>query len=178
MSVEMDRGALLDSESVVIENGWTAESLYKRIIEISPAFLSKSVRNYLEGRLEPREQDEARASYCSIIKKEDGCIDWQETAGAIGNKIRAYNMWPVAYSSLRGRQLKIYNAEVVEAPSPIQGKQVPGQVASIDKGLGVIVRTGKGYLGITELQMENKRRMGHREFINGHKDLEGDVLGV
>ncbi len=178
MAVDMDRGALLDSENVVIEGSWTAENLYEKIVDISPPFLSRSVKNYFEGRLEPVEQDEASASYCKVIQKKDGYIDWQEAADPIRNKIRAYNLWPVAYSFLQGRQLKLYNAQIVEALSNIRGDDVPGQVVSADKGQGIIVKTGRGYLGITDLQMENRRRMDHREFMNGHKDLEGSVLGA
>jgi len=178
MAVEMDRGTMLDSENVVIESSWTAENLYEKIIEISPTFLNRSVKRFLEGRLEPIEQDEALASYCRIIHKKDGYINWQEEAHDIRNKIRAYNLWPVAYSNLQGRQLKIYNAQIVEAPPTIRGDHVPGQIISTDKGQGIIVKTGEGYLGITDLQMENKLRMDHREFLNGHKDVEGSVLGA
>lgn len=178
MAVEMDRGALLDSESIVIESSWTAENLYNRIVEISPPFLSRSVKNYLEGRLEPVEQDENLASYCKVIRKKDGYIDWQEDADHIRNIIRAYNLWPVAYSHLQGRQLKIYNAQIVKAPPNVRGNHMAGQVVSANKEQGIIVKTGRGYLGITDLQMENRRRMDHGEFINGHKDLEGSVLGA
>jgi methionyl-tRNA formyltransferase len=134
--------------------------------------------NYLAGRFKPVEQDESQASYCKVIHKKDGYIEWQEHARSIRDKIRAYNMWPVAYCYLRGRQLRIFNARVVDTPPFIPEDAVPGQVVSAEKELGIVVKTGNGYLGITDLQMENRRRMDYLEFLNGHRDLEGSVLGA
>lgn len=176
MAAEMDRGELLDSKRVPIESCWTAEDLYSTIIDISPPFLCRSVRDYLDGRLMPMPQDERHASYCLIIRKEDGLIDWHEDADRIRNRIRAYNLWPVAYTYLEGRQLKIFNAHRVEAPQGIEAGNAPGQVVSADKGQGIIVRTGTGALGITDLQIENRRRMDYREFMNGQKNLAGSIL--
>lgn len=178
MAPEMDRGALLDSKRVVIEDDWTAEDLHRRIAELSPSFLTRSLKEYLQGRLEPVEQDETLASYCGIIQKKDGCIEWQQAADLIRRKIRAYNVWPVAYSHMQGRQLRIYNAQIVELTPVFGVDSVPGQVILADKAQGIIVQTGSGYLGITDLQMENKRRMDHREFMNGHKNLKGMVFGA
>jgi methionyl-tRNA formyltransferase len=176
MAAEMDRGELLDSKRVPIENCWTAEDLYSTIIDISPPFLCRSVRDYLDGRLNSMPQDERHASYCSVINKENGLIDWHEDAERIRNKIRAYNLWPVAYTYLEGGQLKIFNAHRVEAPSGIETGDAPGQVVSADKREGIIVQTGSGYLSITDLQIENRRRMDYREFMNGQKDLAGSIL--
>ena len=121
-------------------------------------------------------QDERHASYCSVINKENGLIDWHEDAERIRNKIRAYNLWPVAYTYLEGGQLKIFNAHRVEAPPGIETGDAPGQVVSADKREGIIVQTGSGYLSITDLQIENRRRMDYREFMNGQKDLAGSIL--
>jgi methionyl-tRNA formyltransferase len=178
MAAEMDRGELLDSKRVPIENCWTAEDLYSTIIDISPPFLCRSVRDYLDGRLHSMPQNERQASYCSVINKENGLIDWQEDAERIRNKIRAYNLWPVAYTYLEGGQLKIFNAHRVETPPGIETGDAPGQVVSTDKREGIIVQTGSGYLSITDLQIENRRRMDYREFMNGQKDLAGSILRV
>lgn len=176
MAAEMDRGELLDSKRVPIENCWTAEDLYSTISDISPPFLCRSVRDYLDGRLNAIPQNERHASYCSVINKENGLIDWHEDAERIRNKIRAYNLWPVAYTYLEGGQLKIFNAHRVEAPPGIETGDAPGQVVSADKREGIIVQTGSGYLSITDLQIENRRRMDYREFMNGQKDLAGSIL--
>jgi methionyl-tRNA formyltransferase len=178
MAVEMDRGAILDAERVLIEEGWTAEQLHDRIVQIAPAFLSRSVKYYLDGKLEAVRQDEASASYCKPIRKSDGSIDWQEDAVNICRKIRAYNMWPVACSSIQGKGLKIYNAQTLPSDRDDGGELPVGQVIGTDNVQGIIVKTGKGCLGITDLQMENKRRMHHREFLNGYRNLAGVVLGT
>jgi methionyl-tRNA formyltransferase len=118
------------------------------------------------------------ASYCGVIGKEDGLVEWRDRAFAIRNKIRAYDVWPVAFTFLNGRRLKLFNACLADAPPAVHDDAVPGQVTGTDKRQGIIVKTGSGYLGITELQMENKRRMDHVEFMNGHRGMPGSVLGA
>ena len=178
MAVEMDRGAILDTERVLIEERWTAQQLHDRIVTIAPGFLSRSLKNYLDGSLEAVLQDEALASYCKPIRKNDGCIDWSEDAVSICRKIRAYNMWPVAHSSIGGRRLRIYNAHTLPPDGAYGMEQPVGQVIGTDDVQGIIVKTGNGHLGITDLQMENKRRMHHREFLNGYRNLPGTMLGA
>jgi methionyl-tRNA formyltransferase len=178
MKVEMDQGAVLAQMPVAIDDCWTARVLHRRIEEVSPSFLSRSVTGYIDGRLEPVPQDESKASYCGVIRKEDGRIEWRDQASDIRNKIRAYDVWPVAFTFLKGRRLRLYNARVTDAAPALRGDAENGQVIRADKKQGIVVKTGNGYLGITELQMENKRRMDHVEFMNGHRDLLGSILGA
>ncbi len=178
MAPGMDRGDILSSKAIAIESEWTAEDLYPEVIERAPSFLVQSVRDYLDGKLSPVPQDESRASYCSVIKKENGYINWHEEAECIRNKIRAYSLWPVAHTMFQGKQLKIFNARTLAASrgTAVSGK--PGEVVSADKREGIVVQTGSGTLSIIDLQIENKRRMNFKEFLNGHRNMRGSVLGT
>jgi methionyl-tRNA formyltransferase len=177
MAPEMDRGDILSSLAISIGNDWTAEDLYAVITERAPSFLVQSVHDYLDGKLSPVPQDESRASYCSVVKKENGTINWHEEAERIRNKIRAYNLWPVAQTTFQGKQLKIFNARTAAAPTSTAASGKPGEVVSADMKEGIIVQTGSGRLIITDLQIENRRRMNFKEFLNGHRNIRGSVLG-
>jgi len=171
---ELDAGDIIAQQVIEIEPHWTAEDLLNEIMMTAPDFLVESLRDYIDGRATPVPQAEEKATYCKILKRKDALIDWSESAASISNKIRAYNIWPVAYTYLNGRILKLYNAFVYE-----NGKKYgrnPGAVIDVLKGTGIIVQTGTGVISLTELQLENKKRMGFMEFANGYRNLKGTVL--
>jgi methionyl-tRNA formyltransferase len=174
MVPEMDRGDVIASERIPIEDHWTAEHLAHEIAGRAPAFLVHSLKEYLSGRLSPVTQDEERASYCSVIRKEDGRLNWNEPAERIRNRIRAYSLWPVAHTRLDQKLLRIFNAAIPPVETGRSG--VPGEILEADRQRGIVVRTGEGAVSITDLQMENKRRMDFRTFVNGYRNLRGELL--
>jgi methionyl-tRNA formyltransferase len=108
-------------------------------------------------------QDNARATHAPKLKREDGKIDWSQSAEAIERKIRAYNPWPGAFMKIDRQNLKIFSASLVD----LTGQ--PGEVLRNDKTL--IVATGNGALALGEVQFEGKRRMSAAEFLRGHSAL-------
>jgi methionyl-tRNA formyltransferase len=175
MSPELDRGDILATRRITIDDEWTAEHLHEEFVRVAPQFLVRSVLAYREGRLSPVPQDERLASYCKIIHKGDGLIDWNKSARYIRSRIRAFSIWPVAHTRLDGRMLRLYNARLLESGPVGTGKS--GQIVAADRERGVVVQTGCGLLGITDLQLENKRRMDYRDFMNGYRNLVGSPLG-
>jgi len=173
MNTRMDAGDIINRLPIPLNEDCTAEDLWKQVMEKAPQFLIFSIDGFLKGKLVPHPQQESEASYCSILRKEDGKIYWKEDGKSIVRKIRAFNIWPVAFTFLNGKQLKLYRA-VYEEKS-LSG--VPGEVVEVDKKKGIMVRAGKGMVGITDLQLENKKRMSHIDFINGYRELKGKVLG-
>jgi len=176
MAPEMDRGDILASEWMRIEEHWTAEHLYEAMVSRAPGFLARSVREYMSGTLKPEPQNDDQATYCTVIRKEHGRIDWGETAEVIRNRIRAYSLWPVAFTWLDSKLLRVFNARPAACPGG--GSKGPGEILRADRAQGIIVQTGEGVLGITDLQIENRRRMDFQLFINGYRELEGKVLGT
>jgi methionyl-tRNA formyltransferase len=123
-------------------------------------------------RVDGLEQDEAAATYCPIITKEMGLIDWRQRAIDVVRKVRALVEWPTAYTYLEGKMLKIYGVEEVSA-----GGDEPGLVRGLSKG-GFIVTTGSGTVVVTDVQIENRKRVSGRDFANGYRDLVGKTLGM
>ena len=160
MAEGLDTGDILLQRSIEIQPNDTGESLHDRLAQIAPEALLESFRLLAAGNAPRIPQDNARASYAPKLKREDGLIDWSESAEAIERKIRAYNPWPGAFMKIDSQNLKIFSASVVD----INGQ--PGEVLRSDKGL--IVAAGKGALSLAEVQLEGKRRMSAAEFLRGH----------
>jgi methionyl-tRNA formyltransferase len=175
MAPQMDAGDILAQEKIPIEREMTAEKLLGVFIERAPSFLVRSIHRHLSDELTPVKQEEREATYCTKLKKHDGLIRWESEARDITRKIRALNIWPVAYTTLDGKILRIYDARI--HPASTEKVHIPGRVGKLDHMNGIIVETGKGRVALIELQMENKRRMNHRDFVNGYRNLEGKLLG-
>jgi methionyl-tRNA formyltransferase len=172
MARRMDSGDIILQREIEIAGTFTARDLLQKITDISPEFLMKGIQGFINGELRSVKQREEDATYCSMIRKEDGLIDWSEEAGLINNKIKAYNIWPVAYTYLDGKIIKIFNAEIFPATDLPSAR--PGKIVQAKAEQGIIVKAGKGFVNILELQMENHRKMSSRDFINGYRDLGGN----
>jgi len=169
MDEGMDTGAILMAQEVEIRRDETAQELGERLAELGGGLLLETIKGLKEGALQPTSQDEKEASYAPILKKEDGLIHWEGEAPQIRNQIRGMIPWPVAFTFLGGKRMKIYGARIGD------GKGAPGQIISLD--VGIEVACGKRSLLIEELQIEGGRRMGWKEFARGHRLTLGERLG-
>lgn len=125
----------------------------------------------LAAPLVPHAQNEAEATYASKIDKRDAAIDWRESAVSVGRKIRAFNPFPGAFSTLNGVQIKIWRAEIEPGISA-----APGTVCEWGPA-GVIVSCGSGGLRLIEMQRPGGRRMHARAFVAGHDMVRGARFG-
>lgn len=176
MNSVIDTGDIVSQEKIFIHPEWTAEDLLNEFIERAPPFLVDSINSYISGQVTPKKQPENGVSYCSIITKEDGLIDWSRSSEIIKNRVNAFNIWPVSYTYLEGKVLRIYNVRVLQDGGNA-GSQ-PGKIIDLDKREGIIVETGQGMVSIQVLQLENKKRMTFNEFLNGYRNLQGKLLGL
>ncbi len=174
MAEKMDAGDMLAQKIIPLMLDMNASDLLKEIIRIAPGFLLQSVRRYVKGVLQPRRQDESEATYCAPIRKEDGLIEWYDSASAVLNKIRAFDNWPVAYTFLNGKRIRVFRARIVRQKSPKD--TLPGRIVGPDRNEGILVQTGDGFVGLLELQPENRKRMDFRQFMNGYRNLKGNIL--
>ncbi len=176
MNREMDAGDIISQEKITVRPEWTAEDLLNEIIDRAPLFIVDSIKKYLSGDVVPRKQPGNEVSYCPIVTKEDGLIDWSRPAKKILNSVKAFNIWPVTYTYLDGKVLRIYDVRMLGGHGDVGFK--PGQVINLDKREGIIVQTGQGLISIQVLQLENKKRMTFNEFMNGYRNLRGKFLGL
>ena len=116
-------------------------------------------------------QDDSLSTYAGMISKQDGKIDFSDTACAIDRKVRAFDPWPGAFCDFDGKTMKVWKAEPVENRSDAE----PGTVIEADRE-GILVSCGEGEILITEIQMPGKKRTSVRDFLLGHTIEKGTKL--
>lgn len=179
MDKGMDTGDMLLRREVAIDPQDTAQSLYEKLAEEGAALIKDVLERLLKGeQLRREKQKEEEATYAPIIQKEDGLIDWAQSAKNIEQKVRGFSQWPGAYTFLEDKKLTILEAEVIEEP---ESKQVLPAGAVIQKGLQkkrpvLLVQTGDQVLKIKRLQLQGKKAMEADAFLRGNP-LAGKRLG-
>lgn len=174
MDVGLDTGDILTQVATPIQEADNAATLHDRLAELGAQLLVTTIPDYAAGRVTPRAQAHELATHAPKIRKEDGCIDWAQSAGAIRNRIRAFTPWPGAFTFVpaqpRPQLLKLWQAEIAAHAG------APGVVQSADKQ-GVVIGCGSESLRVTQLQREGGRRLGAPEFLAGQALAAGTRLG-
>ncbi len=173
MEKGLDTGPVLARAQISISARDTTGSLTAKLSLIAAQLLQEVLPCWSRGELAPQPQDEAEATYCGTITKEEGEIDWHLSAVDIWRRVRAFHPWPGCYTRWQGRQLKIIEA----VPLPGERALEVGQVVALNKGGAVLgVNTGDGVLGILRVQVEGKRAMSADEFLRGQRQFIGAIL--
>lgn len=113
-------------------------------------------------------------TYAGRIAKADGLIDWNQSAVSIARRVRAYNPWPVAQTTLDGESLRCWMAMDSDAV-PARAARA-GEVLAVDS-VGIHVQTGSGVLTLTEVQAAGRKRLPAAEFARA-RPLVGTGLGA
>ncbi len=162
----LDTGPTLSRVEIAIGTEETAPELARRLAEAGAPLMVDTLVKYARGEVHPVEQDHEQATFAPIIKKEHGRINWSHPAQRIYNRIRGFAPWPGGYSTFRGQMCHLWGKPLAgEAASALQraaeGTMVPAAGA-------LLVACGENsWLGVKEVQLEGRKRMGAREFANG-----------
>ena len=177
MDEEMDHGPLLASTKLQIPNSQTYRELENKLADLGAELLIKTLPDWVEGKIKAKPQEHSKATFCKLIKKEDGKIDWHKSAEEIERQIRAFSEWPESYTDFNGKILKIIEADLEipsDAPSIPLGK-TKGEVF-LTNSRNLAVRTGKGILILKEIQLAGKKPMSAKDFLNGHPEIIGMIF--
>jgi methionyl-tRNA formyltransferase len=164
MDEGLDTGDILLQRTIDILPADTGGVLHDRLAGVAPETLLESLELLAKGKAPRTPQDNAVATYAPKLKREDGKIDWSDSADAIERKIRAFDPWPGAFMTVSTngtRNLKIFSSTVID----LRGK--PGKILRSEAEL--VVAAGEGALSLGEVQLEGKRRMSAMEFLRGHR---------
>ena len=170
MDVGLDTGDMLVKRSLPIGPEETAGRLHDRLAQLGREAMEETLERLCAGTLVPEKQDDDLSCYAPMLKKEDGLIDWQQSALQIHNRVRGLDPWPGAYTHLDEEVLKIAATRV---EPELSGE--PGEILSADK-TGVRVACGEGGLVIGELQLPGKKRLAAINFLSGHPVFPGTRL--
>ena len=168
---ELDAGPLLLQTATEIYAQETAPELLSRLAVIGAELLGETLRNL--DRIEPKPQLDSQATFAPILKREDGLIDWSMDSFAIERRVRGFQPWPNAFTRFRSRRLIVWAArsEWIE-----QLRFPPGHVIEAIRDR-LVVACGEGTaLRLTEIQLQDSRRMSARDFLNGNLIAAGEVF--
>lgn len=164
MSSGMDEGDIIAQKEIPIEYEDTAESLHDKLAILGRDFLLEVLPSIINGTNTRTKQDSFCATYAPTIKREDERIDFSKSKRQVYNKIRGLYSWPGAYCLFEGKILKVWEARETDN---VFNNLFDGQVTAIyDDGFGVKVDNGE--IVFTTVQLEGKKKMSAKEFINGH----------
>jgi len=171
MDTKMDSGDILYQEKIKIEDTDNVGTMFSKLSELGSEMIIESLPKIIDGSIKPVKQNEEEVTYAYNISKEDEILDFNNTSRDIFNKIRGLNPFPVSYSILDGKRVKIYSSRI--GTSNKNGEM--GSIINIyDDGIGV--KTKDGEIIITELQFEGKKRSSTKEYLNGIQD-KNSLLG-
>lgn len=167
---ELDAGPVAECEHIKIESTETGTTLRAKVGQAVVPLLSRNLKTSLHGGLEFDSQDAERATFCRKISKEDGALNFWQSATTIDARLRAFTPWPGAFFEHEGMRIKVGRCSV-----RTEGKTgVPGTVLRVGKTLDI--STTAGVLCIHELQRPSGRLLPVSDFLRGYQIVVGDVL--
>ena len=176
MVKKMDAGDIISQKETPILQDDTVGILYDRLSDLGAKLLKETLPSILNGTNQRIPQDESLVTYAPTLSREDERIDWNLSAKQVYNKVRGTNPWPGSYTTYQGKTVKIWSGQVHQCENAMKhhAHQDNGTIVKIFKdAIGVKVNDGV-YL-ITELQLEGKKRMSVKDYLNGHCIFEVDT---
>jgi methionyl-tRNA formyltransferase len=160
MDAGVDTGPILSQTTISISENDTAGTLAEKLSQLGANFLMATLSSYLSGTLVLKPQDESLATYAPMIKKEQGLLDFSQSAINLARKVRAFNPHPGAFTFWNDQVLKIHQAHVADTSAGTPGKYIINADSPA-------ITTGKGILVIDELQLAGHKSQSGREFLHG-----------
>jgi methionyl-tRNA formyltransferase len=172
MNEGLDTGPILLQRATAIGERETSTELMTRLSVLGAELLSETLAHLKE--INAREQIASDATFAPVLRREDGLIDWSQSAFKIERRVRGFQPWPNAHTTYDARRLVIWRASAALASD---GSCDAGEIIEA-QGDTLVVKCGEGTVLQLELvQPEGKRRMSVRDFINGARVHRGARLG-
>lgn len=165
--IGMDTGAILAETEFEIPSDMYIDGLFEKAAAAGAELLIKTLPEYVAGKITPVPQDESRATKCVMLKKDDALINWTADNASVRNKIRGIGY---GYTYYKGVMLKIFKLEECDETG------APGEISVKNKSLTVYC--GSGAVKLSEIQLQNKKRMDVAQFLNGVKMKSGEIFTV
>ncbi len=169
MAQGLDTGDMILSKQTPIGADETSGELFERLSQLGAQLLAETVALVAQGNAPRVAQQEQDASYAPMLAKEQAAVDWNRSAVQVHNLVRGMNPWPVAYTMLDGKRLRIYRVKPVEANGEA------GVV--LEGGKRLVVACGTAAVEILELQADGSKRMQAVDYLRGHPVAAGIKLG-
>ena len=170
----MDTGPLIAQHEFFMKGNETAERLATELFELGGKLLQESIPQWQSGELTSEPQNEALASVTRKYERADGLADWSLSAVELERRVRAFSPWPGLFTHWNGSGLKIIEVSLISSSST---EFVPGTVVRTDHpDVPAAVATSEGFLGLHKVQLEGKKAVDIKDFLNGAPDFITAVL--
>ncbi len=162
MVKKMDAGDIISQRKCRIEEYDNVGLLEEKLAIIGRDLLLETIEKLENDQISPIKQDIEKVTYAWNIKREEEKIDFNSSAKSVYNHVRAFNPWPLTYTTINGQKLKLYDVRYVDENI----NNNIGEIVRIDQE-GVYVQTDDGLILLKEIQLSGKKKMGIKDFMNG-----------
>jgi methionyl-tRNA formyltransferase len=170
----LDAGPMIARVEEPIFDIDTTGTLEERLSRAGGRLISESLLAWYDGRLQAVPQDEALVTYAPQLHREDARLDWSLPAVELWRQVRAFNPWPVAFTTWQGEELRVLEA------TPLPGTGAPGAVLKphrlADGSEAPVVQCGDGRLALLRVQRAGRKAQSGIEFARGARAFEGSRL--
>lgn len=160
MDSKMDHGPILSQEKVMIDPDDNYLTLSDKMLPVACELLLKTLKEYLADKITPQEQDHEQATLCKMFDREDGQVDFAKSADEIYNQFRGLYAWPGIFTFFNNKRVKLLDIK------PTEKTIESGKFTAEDGRL--FVGCAKGAIEVFELQLEGKKPMDAKAFVNGY----------
>lgn len=174
MDEGLDTGPMLAVARTPIDPDETSVDLGARLSQMGADLVRQELHAVLSGARAPVAQDASQATLAPLLQKELARIDWTRSAKEIHDRVRGFQPWPGASTTLGARRLIVGATRLDDPPAVLGG--APGEVVAVTRDR-IWVASSKGLIALTEVQLEGKKRVPVREFLAGHPLRTGAMLG-
>jgi methionyl-tRNA formyltransferase len=173
MDAGLDTGDMLLIERLPIEAEDTTGTLHDRLAALGARLVVEALEIAACGGLKAEKQPAEGVTYAHKIEKAEAALDWTASACALARRVRAFNPFPGAVTTLGGEAIKVWSAHA----DTVAARGAPGEVLAAGAE-GIHVATGEGALVLTELQRAGGKRLTAADFLHGFALSPGQVLDV
>lgn len=168
MEKGLDTGDILETKEYEIGINDTAGEVFDTLAEMGGRLILDTLEKAEKGELHPIKQDDSKSSYAKMLDKSMCNIDFSKTNLQVHNQVRGLSPWPVASTKLNGKVLKIFETRLAE------GKGKPGEILNTNP---LTIACGEGAVVVNTVQLQGKKKMDSKAFLQGHKLEKGTVIG-
>jgi methionyl-tRNA formyltransferase len=174
----LDTGDILLKREVEIRDDDTTETLGQRLSVIGAELMVETLRGWERGEIVPAPQDHKLATLAPMLKKEDGRIDWSLSAEEIARRVRGFGPWPGAYTTFRGKSLHLWATASSQGATSTNSdaRSQPGELIAGGGKLRVVCGQ-RTLLEVGEVQLQGRKRIATRDFLNGVRLVPGERFG-
>ncbi|HQD15216.1 MAG TPA: methionyl-tRNA formyltransferase, partial [Ottowia sp.] len=174
MDAGLDTGDMLLVQALPIGPRATTASLHDELAALGGQLIVQALQQAGQGTLRSVPQPAEGVSYAHKIDKHEAAIDWRQPAALIERRIRAFDPFPGASTTLGDAAIKLWSSEIDSFLRTPDARC--GQILAINDA-GITVACGDGALRLTELQRPGGKRLPAREFLRGFALAPGQCLG-